>query len=124
MAYLTITARQSGRKELAGNYNIGPDEVDCIPTGELVDLFCASWQKYMVQRPAWIDQSDKGPHEANYLKLDCAKYKKTFSWKPVWHIDKAVDKTVEWYSAYAAGENVKAVMEEQLNEFAEDMGNE
>ena len=84
-------------------------------------LLCASWQIYTYQRPALIDKSDNGPHEANYLKLDCAKYKKTFSWKPVWHIDKAVDKTAEWYSAYAAGENVKAVMEEQLNEFAEDM---
>lgn len=123
MAYLTIAAMQSEGKEFAGNYNIGPDEADCIPTGELVDLFSGSWHKYTGNKPIWKNENDHGPHEANYLKLDCAKFKKVFSWKPVWHIDKAVDKTVEWYSAYIAGRNMKAVMESQINEFVKDKGN-
>ncbi len=120
MAYLTIATMQEQKNDFAGNYNIGPDEADCIPTGELADLFCFSWQKYTGEKATWKNQSDQGPHEANYLKLDCAKFKKTFSWKPVWHIDKAVDKTVEWYSAYAADRDVKAVMKSQLNEFIGD----
>lgn len=124
MAYLTIAAGQSEKKDLAGNYNIGPDETDCIPTGELVDLFCCSWEKYAGERAEWLDRSDHGPHEANYLKLDCTKFKKAFSWNPVWHIEEAVDKTVEWYSAYKANENVKAVMESQLNEFIKGTDNE
>lgn len=124
MAYLTIAAKQSEERVFAGNYNIGPDEVDCIPTGKLVDLFCLSWQKYAGEKPVWINQSDSGPHEANFLKLDCAKFKKTFAWKPVWHIDKAVDQTVKWYCAYAAGEDMKAVMKTQLEEFIKDAGNE
>lgn len=117
MAYLTITAKQSEQKELVGNYNIGPDEADCIPTGELVELFCNSWKKYAGKKPIWNNRGDEGPHEAGYLKLDCAKFKKAFSWEPVWHIDKAVDKTVEWYCAYANGEDVRGVMEAQLKEF-------
>lgn len=124
MAYLTIAAKQSEQKELAGNYNIGPDEMDCIPTGELVDLFCSSWQKYAGKKPVWINQSDDGPHEANFLKLDCARFKKTFAWKPVWHIDKAVDQTVKWYCAYVAGEDMKTVMKTQLEEFIKDAENE
>lgn len=124
MAYLTIAVKQIEQKELAGNYNIGPDEADCIPTGELVDLFCCSWQKYTGEESVWINQSDGGPHEANFLKLDCARFKKTFAWKPVWHIDKTVDQTVKWYCAYAAGEDMKAVMKTQLEEFIKDAGNE
>lgn len=124
MAYLTMAAKQSEQREFAGNYNIGPDEADCIPTGELVDLFCCSWQKYTGEKPAWLSQNDNGPHEANFLKLDCARFKKTFAWKPVWHIDKAVDQTVKWYCAYAAGEDMKAVMKTQLEEFIKDAGNE
>lgn len=124
MAYLTIAARQSEQKELAGNYNIGPDERDCILTGELVDLFCSSWQKYAEKKPVWKSQSDSGPHEANYLKLDCSKFKKAFAWKPVWHIDKAVDQTVKWYCAYMANEDMKAIMKSQLEEFIEDAENE
>ena len=27
-------------KKFIGNYNIGPDEKDCITTGELVEIFC------------------------------------------------------------------------------------
>lgn len=124
MAYLTIAARQSGQRELAGNYNIGPDEADCIPTGELVDLFCLSWQKYAGEKPAWKAQSDEGPHEANFLKLDCGRFKKTFAWKPIWHIDRAIDQTAKWYCAYTAGEDVKAVMKTQLEEYVKDAGNE
>lgn len=124
MAYLTIAAKQSSKKELAGNYNIGPEEADCIPTGELVDMFCHSWQKHTGNRPIWKSQNDQGPHEANFLKLDCAKFKKTFSWKPVWHIDTAVDKTAEWYSAYASGENVKNIMKAQLDNFIKDAAND
>lgn len=124
MAYLTIAAKQSEQREAAGNYNIGPDEADCIPTGELVDLFCRSWQKYAGEKPVWINQSDGGPHEADFLKLDCGRFKKTFAWKPVWHIDKAVDQTVKWYCAYAVGEDMKTVMRTQLEEFIKDAGNE
>lgn len=124
MAYLAIAAMQSERKELAGSYNIGPDEADCVPTGELVDLFSDYWQKYTGNKPIWKSQNDHGPHEANFLKLDCAKLKKTFSWKPVWHIDRAVDKTVEWYSAYVSDGNIKAVMESQIDEFVKDKGDE
>lgn len=120
MAYLTIAAKQSVRKEVAGNYNIGPDETDCISTGKLVGLFCSSWQKYSGERAVWENHSDHGPHEANYLKLDCSKFKKIFSWKPVWHIDKAVDKTVEWYSSYQNGIDIKSIMADQYNEFIKD----
>lgn len=123
MAYLTIVAKQSEKKELAGNYNIGPDETDCISTGELVNLYCHSWEKYANVKVEWETHSDNGPHEADNLKLDCTKFKKTFSWNPVWHIEKAVDKTVEWYSAYITNQNVKTVMESQMNEFIKDVGN-
>lgn len=124
MAYLTIAAGQSNQRELAGNYNIGPDEADCISTGELVDLFCSSWQKYSEEKPVWKSQNDSGPHEASFLKLDCSRFKKTYAWKPVWHIDRAVDQTVKWYCAYAGGEDMKAVMKTQLEEFIRDAGNE
>lgn len=124
MAYLTIAARQSSQGGLAGNYNIGPDEADCISTGELVDLFCCSWQKYTGEKPVWKSQSDSGSHEAGYLKLDCSRFKKNFAWKPVWHIGRAVDQIVKWYCAYAAGEDMKTVIKTQLEEFARDAENE
>ncbi len=120
MAYLKIAKEQSSKRELAGSYNIGPEESDCVSTGELVNMFCQSWKKYNKETALWENHSVQGPHEANYLKLDCSKFKKVFSWKPVWHIDKAVDKTVEWYSAYRNGIDIKSIMNMQFNEYVRD----
>lgn len=117
LAYLTIIAKQSENKNYAGNYNIGPDDVDCILTGELVNLFCSSWQKHTGKKAIWENQGNNGPHEANFLKLDCSEFKKKFSWKPLWHIDSAIDKAVEWYSAFHNQEDIKSVMEQQINEY-------
>lgn len=67
-------------KKYAGFYNVGPDDRDCITTGQLVDLFCAKWGEDM----KWVNRYDGGPHEANFLKLDCSKIKRVFGWKPRW----------------------------------------
>lgn len=66
-----IAKAQYGDIKFADCYNVGPDECDCITTGELVDLFV----KYAgnINR---IDKSEKDAvHEANFLKLDCSKLK-------------------------------------------------
>ena len=42
-AYLMIIQHQYKNPLLAGWYNVGPDECDCVTTGELVDIFCSSW---------------------------------------------------------------------------------
>ncbi len=119
MAYLQIAYGQIEDRNLAGNYNVGPDEIDCIQTGDLVSLFCESWGNYNAKSPVWENRSDNGPHEANFLKLDCAKFKKAFGWNPVWHIEEAIDKTVEWYSAYYNHQDMKTIMVKQLNEYVE-----
>lgn len=100
-AYLMIARKQFCNKNYAGYYNIGPDECDCITTGKLVDLFCEKWE----QAVTWIDKHDGGPHEANFLRLDCAKIKNTFDWKPRWFIEQAVEKTVEWTKVYLNKKN-------------------
>ena len=42
-AYLMIAQRQYENRQLAGWYNVGPDECDCVTTGELVELFKKKW---------------------------------------------------------------------------------
>lgn len=41
--YLTIAMKQYEDKAYEGYYNVGPDDRDCITTGQLVDLFCSQW---------------------------------------------------------------------------------
>ena len=112
-AYLIIAQKQFEDKKYAGFYNVGPDETDCVTTGNLVDTFCAKWGEGI----KWIDRYDGGPHEANFLKLDCSKLKTTFGWKPRWNFDTAIEKSVEWSKVYAAGGDVVACMDKEIEEF-------
>lgn len=112
-AYLMIAQRQYEDLAYQGYYNVGPDDCDCITTGELVTMFCESWGG----NACWINRHDGGPHEANFLKLDCSKIKHTFGWQPRWHIRQAIEKTVEWSKAYLNGEDMRRVMDAQIKEF-------
>ncbi|MBQ9765462.1 MAG: CDP-glucose 4,6-dehydratase [Lachnospiraceae bacterium] len=110
--YLMIAAEQEKNPKLAGYYNVGPDDSDCITTGELTDLFCEAWG----ENQTWINKYDGGPHEAGFLKLDCTKCKNTFEWKPRWTIKEAVERTVEWSKVYASGGDVVACMDKQIKD--------
>ena len=90
--YLTIAKEQYEDQTKAGFYNVGPDDSDCVTTGDIVDKFCESWGDGI----SWINKHDGGPHEANFLKLDCSLIKQVFGWKPVWNIDKAVNMVVQF----------------------------
>ena len=88
--YLEIAMKQYEDIRFAGYYNVGPDDADCVTTGTLTDLFCQAWG----DGQTWIDRYDGGPHEANFLKLDCSKIKKVFGWTPRYHVKEAVEKTI------------------------------
>lgn len=112
-AYLLIVQRQYEDLNLAGWYNVGPESCDCVSTGELTDLFCKKWGA----GAAWECVGDHGPHEDAVLTLDCAKIRSILGWKPRWHVEQAVEKTVEWTRNWLAGGDVSQCMKQQAAEF-------
>lgn len=116
-AYLMIAQAQYENKKYAGNYNVGPDDVNCLITGELVTLFCNQWNKATGSSIKWLNQYDGGPHEANFLKLDCSKIKNIFGWQPKWNIETSIKKVVEWSIIYMIGEDITNCMKKQIQEF-------
>ncbi|MBQ7615292.1 MAG: CDP-glucose 4,6-dehydratase [Butyrivibrio sp.] len=112
-AYLMIAAKQYEDIKYAGYYNVGPDDRDCFQTGKLVDTFAHYWGENL----KWIDKNDGGPHEANFLKLDCSKLKTTFDWQPRWNLDKAIEKVVEWTKCWNEGRDVRKCMDAQIDEY-------
>lgn len=119
-AYLMILEKQFNNIEYAGAYNIGPDDCDCITTGGLVDIFCEKWGSGQ----KWESIANDGPHEAKFLKLDCSKAKKVLGWGSHWHIDTAVEKTVEWAKVYQCGKSVSDCMERQIIDYYDKVGDE
>ncbi len=97
LAYLLIAKEQYENQEFAGCYNVGPEDVGCLATGELVELFCDTWKRQVPgSYVKWVNRSDGGPHEANFLKLDCTRLKEKIAWSPKWLISEAVEKVVEF----------------------------
>lgn len=111
--YMIIAMKQWEDQAFQGYYNVGPDDRDCVTTGELADMFCAAWGPEAV----WLDQYDGGPHEANFLKLDCSKVKRAIGWQPRFGVKEAVEKTVEWTKAYLDGCDMLEMMDRQIGEF-------
>lgn len=112
-AYLMIAQKQYEDIKYAGYYNVGPDDRDCFQTGALVDLFVKHWGEGM----KWIDKYDGGPHEANFLKLDCSKLKKTFGWQPHLDLNIAIEKVVEWSKCWLTNGDIEKCMNKQIEEF-------
>ena len=114
-AYLLIIQKQFEDSKYAGYYNVGPDEFDCIATGQLADIFCEVYGGGLT----WESRFEGEFHETSLLKLDCSRIKHVFGWQPRWNVYEAVSKTVEWTKAYLRNEDVIQVMDSQINEYLE-----
>lgn len=112
--YLTIAQKQYEDSNYQGYYNVGPDECDCVTTGELVDLFCKHWG----DGATWENQAEaNAPHEANFLKLDCSKIKAVFGWKPRWHMDECMAMTCRFSKVWLSGGDIPKEMDDEIAEF-------
>lgn len=116
-AYLMIAAKQMADIEKQGYYNVGPNESDCVSVGKIADMFCSIWGNDI----KWKNVSEKGPHEAAFLKLDCSLIKNKIGWRPYWGIEKAIEKTIEWTKIYQDDGDTRMCMESQIDEYLKAM---
>ncbi|MCR5789645.1 MAG: CDP-glucose 4,6-dehydratase [Lachnospiraceae bacterium] len=122
-AYLLIAKAQYEDSRYQDYYNVGPDDQDCVNTGDLVSLFCDTWNRKADPVISWENRAEAdAPHEAGFLKLDCSKLKQTFGWKPAWHISEAIEQTVSWTRVWMEArsmperERAKAIWDEMEKE--------
>jgi CDP-glucose 4,6-dehydratase len=110
--YLLLAEKQYNDRSVEGAYNFGPDDESCVTNENLVKLFCGAYGA----GASWRANRDGGPHEANFLKLDCSKAKSVLGWKPRWDIKTAVEKTVEFAKANTDEERA-ACVDRQISEY-------
>lgn len=111
--YLMIAAKQYEDISFADYYNVGPDDCDCVATGELVTLFCDTFG----ENAKWENKAVDGPHEANFLKLDCSKVKSVFGWKPRLHIEECMKLTVDFAKVWLNGGDIPQEMDREIDFF-------
>lgn len=135
ICYLRVAAQQYDDLTIQGCYNVGPDDADAVTTAQIATMFCDCWNdglragddaagsgKQTGERAVkWINRSDGGPHEANYLKLDCAKIRDKLGWSPAWNIERAMKELVRWYKAYSSGEDIGCITREQIRTYLDEM---
>ena len=78
-------------------WNFGPSFDSIVPVWEIGEKIIKYYGSGELE-----DKSKKDElHEAKLLALDITKARFNLGWKPRWDIDKAIEKTVEWYKKYS-----------------------
>lgn len=116
--YLSLAAAQYEDNSYSGSYNVGPNDSDCVTTGDMVSSFCDKWNINPGHKKiGWKNINDGGPHEASFLKLDSTKVREKLNWKPRWSVNQALDKIIEWTEVYLSGGDIISCMNKQIDEF-------
>lgn len=105
-----------GKNEYACGWNFGPNDNDILSVKEVLDLAVDTWgNNYEVD-------SSVQPHEAQLLKLDISKAKTELKWKPVYDVNTAVTKTMEWYKNFYVNReaDIKNYTINQIKEYIEE----
>lgn len=112
--YLTLAeALFHHPKTFAQGWNFGPAEDDAKPVSWIADHLLKRWGQGM----HWSLAKDAQPHEATYLKLDCAKAKSLLHWQPRWSLDITLDKIVDWYQAFQRQASIRDITLLQMKNY-------
>lgn len=115
-AYLVLAAHQFELPELAGSYNVGPNDDCLMKTGEIVSYAQENFGLNV------DDLSDpNAPHETTVLKLDSSLFRSTFNWEPLYNTKKSIlETTFDWYNQVDVGSEVAAVTLDQVRSYLND----
>ena len=110
--YLMLArALVEGGRAYAEGWNFGPPEHEALPVRDLVRRMAEHWNRVAVTFPKDVT----GPHEAQVLRLDCAKAQRRLGWEPVLTLNDTVEMTMSWYRDFYADRNsASALVQRQL----------
>jgi len=96
----------------ASGWNFGPARESQRPVSWIVEYCARQWG----ERARWEADGGAGINEALRLGLSSAKAEQQLGWKPLWGLDVALDRTLDWYRAHAAGGNMLEPTRAQIRE--------
>lgn len=101
--------------DLAEGWNFGPWEQEARSVRWITEYLAGR-----LPGLRWSAGEHTGPHEATLLRLDSSKARARLGWLPAWSLEQALDRTVEWHLAWRAGDDLAALMDEQLVQYEAD----
>lgn len=110
---ILIEKMHSKGEQFSEGWNFGPDDTDAKPVSWLADTLVSHWGTGQ-----WSTETNlNAPHEAYTLRLDSSKAKSKLHWTPTLKLELALKWIAEWYRCYYDGGNVKALSENQIEAF-------
>ncbi len=94
-------------------WNFGPESSNAQPVEWVVEQLASIWGEGAM----WECDQGVHPHEARTLRLEWSKAHTRLGWKPTLGLAEALTLTAEWYSAWNAGADVRALTLRQIAEF-------
>ena len=79
-------------RAFASGWNFGPALTDTQPVEWIVRRICA----LIGDGASWTLDANKRQHEAHYLALECSEAHRELGWSPIWSLQTALEKIVEW----------------------------
>jgi len=95
---------------VASAWNFGPDNEGLVSVGELVQRLAQYWPG---QAP-WTVEATGQPHEAGLLALDSSQARARLGWRPLWTLQQAIERTLDWHQAWQAGEDMQTFSRTQI----------
>lgn len=95
---------------VASAWNFGPDNEGLVSVGELVQRLAQYWPG----RAPWTVEATGQPHEAGLLALDSSQARARLGWRPLWTLQQAIERTLDWHQAWQAGEDMQTFSRTQI----------
>jgi CDP-glucose 4,6-dehydratase len=99
-------------KRFSQEWNFGPTTGHDATVESILQYVNRSVGNSVLWRPS-IEQEF---HETSLLQVDSSKARRFLGWRPQLPLNRALDLTIEWHLAVAAGENVQKVTRAQIND--------
>ncbi|MDQ0216411.1 CDP-glucose 4,6-dehydratase [Oikeobacillus pervagus] len=117
--YLILLQRLANDGDkFAEAWNFGPNDEEVRTVQWVVEEFYKKWGRNATFE---IDHHDDKPIEATFLKLDCSKAKQKLNWNPVWSLNTAIDKIVEWTRAFEDKRDLRKMSLNQIRDYIKDV---
>ena len=112
--YIQLAERLLARDTaFASAWNFGPAEEDARPVEWIVQQLAERWSP----ETSWKIDQGQHPHEATYLKLDCARAHNLLGWRPVLDLSGALQLIVEWFKHWQAGSDMQKITLDQIGAY-------
>ena len=111
--YLVLAERLAADASLAEAYNFGPESPDVATVRSVVEYARRTYRDARVEFAA----TPYAPHEAGLLSLEIAKAKAALGVAPRWDLASAIERTMEWYRAFHAGNAADLLCERDIAAF-------